>query len=142
MLEWGPGYKNGPDTSPGCASHPREGKVIQLGQSLREARTLHHRSIVVGMGTSIDNRWQGSRDRFPIGSGHELRPLKHVTMKGNETHSAILERNATRLNGRPFGYRQELLNFSDEGRVFWNPVEIVLFRIMHMVIYSSVKRHD
>lgn len=142
MQEWGPRYKNGPDTSLECASHPREGKVIQLGQSPHEARTLHHRSIVVGMGTSIDNRWQKSRDRFPIGSRYDLRPLKYVTMKGNETHSAILEHNATRLNGRPFGYRQELFDFSDEGRVFWNPAEIVLFRIMHMVIFSSVKRHD
>ena len=53
MQVWGPGDKTERDTNLGCASRPREGKVIQSQQILREAHALHRHSIVARMGTSI-----------------------------------------------------------------------------------------
>ena len=56
MQVWGPGDKTDRDTSLGCASRPREGRVIQSRSSLHEAHASHHRSIVARMGTRIGSQ--------------------------------------------------------------------------------------
>jgi hypothetical protein len=106
MQVWGLGDKIDRDTSLGCASRPRGGRMRQSQNSLHEAHGLHHRSIVARMGTSIGSQWQESHYRFQTGSRHQVsRRNTFQGRKRNETHSTVLQLDEARLNGRPFGYR-------------------------------------